>query len=390
MNGKIHPALLPAGLEDILPPDAEFETAVSEGLIQAFSRYGFERVKPPLIEFEENLIAGAGAATASQTFRLMDPVSQRMLGLRADMTLQIARIATTRLADLPRPLRLSYAGQVLRVTGSPLRPERQFGQVGAELIGSPSCRADAEVILLAANSLAEVGVSDLSIDLGLPTLVGAVIQSLGAPDEAATLKLRNALAEKDAAAVGAIEGLDTEIFNEILSAIGPAESALGILNSLSLPADAKQIVKNLADVIEAVKARAPDLKMTLDPVEVRGYEYHEGVTFSIFSINAREELGRGGRYLSGNDGKGEPSTGFTLFIDTLLRALPKPKPHERVFLPLDTSLGDVGRLHGDGWITVNSLDGSADDAVEAARLGCSHIYIDGDVCALGANKKGKN
>ena len=129
MNGKIHPALLPAGLRDTLPPDAGFEAEVTEGLMAAFAARGYERVKPPLIEFEENLISGSGAATAAQTFRLVDPVSQRMLGVRADMTLQIARIATTRLAELPRPLRLSYAGQVLRVVGSALRPERQFGQV---------------------------------------------------------------------------------------------------------------------------------------------------------------------------------------------------------------------------------------------------------------------
>src|ERR1700754_2946812 len=169
MNGKSHPALLPAGLVDLLPPEAEFEAGVMNGLIAAFARYGYDRVKPPLIEFEDSLLGGSGAARAHQTFRIIDPVSQRMLGVRADMTLQIARIATSRLAEIPRPLRLSYAGQVLRVKGSPNRPERQFGQVGAELIGSSSSHADAEVILMAAKSLRELGLSGLSVDLGLPT-----------------------------------------------------------------------------------------------------------------------------------------------------------------------------------------------------------------------------
>ena len=97
--------------------------------------HGYERVKPPLVEFEETLLSGAGAAMATATFRTMDPGSQRMIGVRADMTPQIARIAATRLGNAARPLRLSYAGQVLRVKGSEIRPERQIGQVGAELIG---------------------------------------------------------------------------------------------------------------------------------------------------------------------------------------------------------------------------------------------------------------
>src|SRR5690606_15769726 len=112
--------------------------AVVERVMACFASHGYERVKPPLIEFEEGLLAGPGAALAAGTFRLMDPVSQRMMGVRADMTLQVARIAATRLKNQARPLRLSYAGQVLRVSGTQLRPERQFGQAGIELIGAPS------------------------------------------------------------------------------------------------------------------------------------------------------------------------------------------------------------------------------------------------------------
>jgi ATP phosphoribosyltransferase regulatory subunit len=129
MNEALHPALLPLGLRDLLPPDAAIEADVMARLMGVLARHGYERVKPPLAEFEENLLGGAGAAMAKETFRLMDPVSQRMIGLRADMTPQVARIATTRLRHAPRPLRLCYAGQVLRVKGSQLRPERQVGQV---------------------------------------------------------------------------------------------------------------------------------------------------------------------------------------------------------------------------------------------------------------------
>ncbi|HKF59930.1 MAG TPA: ATP phosphoribosyltransferase regulatory subunit, partial [Dongiaceae bacterium] len=120
-------SLLPAGLQDVLPPEAAHEAAVVERLMGVFASNAYERVKPPLVEFEESLLSGPGAAMSTWSFRLMDPVSQRMMALRADMTLQVARIAATRLARQARPLRLSYAGQVLRVRGSDLRPERQFG-----------------------------------------------------------------------------------------------------------------------------------------------------------------------------------------------------------------------------------------------------------------------
>jgi hypothetical protein len=116
------PGLLPAGLMDLLPPEAEQEAALVEALMEGFARYGYERVKPPLLEFEEGLLAGSGAAVAEQTFRLMDPVSQRMMGLRADTTPQVARIAATRLGLQARPLRLCYSGQVLRVRGTELAP----------------------------------------------------------------------------------------------------------------------------------------------------------------------------------------------------------------------------------------------------------------------------
>src|SRR5215471_3738647 len=128
MNETPHPALLPTGLYDLLPPEAQIEAEVTAELMDVLAAHGYERVKPPLVEFEETLFAGAGAGMASETFRLMDPASHRMVGVRADITPQVARIAAARLGHAPRPLRLSYAGQVLRVKGSAMRPERQVGQ----------------------------------------------------------------------------------------------------------------------------------------------------------------------------------------------------------------------------------------------------------------------
>ena len=200
MNELEHRALLPAGLRDILPPEAGYEAGIRETLVGSFVGYGYDRVKPPLVEFEDGLTSGAGAAVSADTFRLMDPVSQRMMGVRADMTTQVARIAATRLGDAPRPLRLSYTGEVLRIRGSQLRPERQFAQVGAELIGTKSAAADIEIIEIAVESLRKIGVPNLSVDLNIPPLVPALMDGMGLLS-ADYQALREALDRKDVSAV---------------------------------------------------------------------------------------------------------------------------------------------------------------------------------------------
>lgn len=179
MNTLARRALLPACFAHLLPPEAGFEAATVERLMAAFAAQGYVRVKPPLLEFEDALLSGSGAAMARHSFRLMDPVSQRMLALRPDMTLQVARIAAVRLRGEPRPLRLCYAGQVVRVVGDALRPARQFGQIGCELIGASSVDADAEAALLAASALLDIGTHGLCVDVSSPTLAGEAAHALG-------------------------------------------------------------------------------------------------------------------------------------------------------------------------------------------------------------------
>ncbi len=369
MNEPIHPGLLPAGLADLLPDDAAFEAGVVERLMARLARWGYDRVKPPIFEFEDTLLAGAGAALAPDTFRLMDPISQRMIGLRADMTPQVARIAATRLARSPRPLRLSYAGQVLRVRGSQLRPERQLGQVGAELIGAASPAADAEVITLAATAVEELGAAGLSIDLTAPTLVPAVCRDL-AFDAATEARVRSAIDRKDAAALERAAGAGREVLGGLLAASGPADRALASLRQMTLPDAAGREVAALAEVVALVRRTMPELTLTIDPVENRGFEYHTGVSFTLFARGVRGELGRGGRYEIGF-GRDEPATGFTLYTDTLLRAVPRPEPAARIFLPAGTAPDAGRRLRAEGWITVQGLD-DLPPGDEARRLGCSH------------------
>jgi ATP phosphoribosyltransferase regulatory subunit len=383
MNTLGDKALLPPGLEDVLPPYAAQEAAVVERLIASFAGHGYQRVKPPLLEFEETLLAGAGVTLTQQTFRLMDPVSQRMLGLRADMTPQVARIAATRLRNTARPLRLCYGGQILQVKGSQLRSERQFGQVGVELIGAGQDAADAEVVLLAAEALSAAGAAHLSIDLNLPPLVGALADGLGL-DAERSAALRTALDRKDGAAVATIAGDRAPVFTALLRAAGPADAALAALAKLSVPKAAKADVARLRRVVKLIRDAAPDLTLTIDPVEHRGFEYQTGISFIIFARGVRGELGRGGRYATElPDGGSESSTGFTLYMDTVLRALPPPTPPRTLYLPAGSVPADRGSVwREDGWVTVAGLEVAADIAEAARRLGCSHALIDGRIVAL--------
>lgn len=372
-----HPALLPAGLRDLLPPDAETEAASVESLMAAFAAHGYQRVKPPLLEFEEGLLAGAGAATAEQSFRLMDPDTHRMMALRADMTPQIARIATTRLAGSARPLRLSYAGQCLRVRGNQLAPERQVAQAGIELIGHDSPEADAEIVLVGAEALAAIGLNRLSFDLTLPPLVPALFDAAGLPPDARG-PLARALDRKDAAAVASLGGPLAGTLTALLLAAGGADAALAALARADLPRPAAVLAERLAATVAAIRARAPALTLTIDPVEFRGFRYHTGVCVTIYAPGRHEELGTGGRYICGAD---EPATGLTLYPDAILRAAPARAARARAFAPIGR---DAAAARAEGFATVAGLAPVTDAVAEARRLGCTHIITPDGVRPLGA------
>ncbi|HEY1261319.1 MAG TPA: ATP phosphoribosyltransferase regulatory subunit, partial [Stellaceae bacterium] len=376
----------PAGMRDLLPPEAETEARVVAQLMATLTAHGYERVKPPLVEFEETLFAGAGAAMTTATFRTMDPASHRMIGVRADMTPQIARIAATRMGRAARPLRLSYAGQVLRVKGSEIRPERQIGQVGAELIGAAGPAADVEAIAVAGEALARIGVPALSVDITLPALVPALTEAHGIAGAQAAA-LRAALDHKDAAAVAAAAGAAGALFGRLLAAAGPAETALAALDRLKLPEAARGERQRLAAVLDGLRSAAPELRATVDPVENRGFEYHTGISFTFFAAGAggrgpQGELGRGGRYQAGDPASPEPATGFTLYTDTILHTLPDPTPEPRLLLPPATEAARARALREAGWITVALLEPAGDRHSQARRLGCTHILDGGVVRAV--------
>ena len=369
-----NPALLPAGLRDVLPPEAETEAASVEALMTVFATHGYQRVKPPLLEFEETLLAGTGGAVAEQTFRLMDPASHRMMALRSDTTPQIARIATTRLADVPRPLRLSYAGQCLRVRATQLAPERQIAQAGIELIGADGPAADAELVLVAAEALAVFGLREISVDLTAPPLIPALLDDAGLA-EPTRGQLARALDRKDAAAVQALGGKLAPTLIELLLAAGVAETALAALRAAALPEAARAQALRLEETVAAIAARAPGLGLegltvTVDPVEFRGYRYHTGICTTVYAPARNEELGRGGRYLCGETE--EPAAGLTLYPDAVLRAAPRGKARTRVYLPPDADPARARALRAEGYATLAALS-DAPAMAEARRLGCAFV-----------------
>jgi ATP phosphoribosyltransferase regulatory subunit len=371
-----NPALLPAGLRDVLPPEAETEAAAVEALMTVFAAHGYQRVKPPLLEFEDSLFAGTGGAVADQTFRLMDPASHRMMALRSDTTPQIARIATTRLADAPRPLRLSYAGQCLRVRASQLAPERQIAQAGIELIGADSPAADAELVLVAAEALAALGLRRVSVDLTAPPLIPALLDDAGFA-EPTRGNLARALDRKDAAAVQAWAGTLAPTLIDLLLAAGAAPGALAALRAASLPQAARAQASRLEETVAEIAARAPGLGLTgltvtVDPVEFRGYRYHTGLCMTVYAPDRHEELGRGGRYLCGE--AEEPAAGLTLYPDAVLRASPPRAPRRRVYLPRNTDPARARALRAEGYATVAALT-AAEPIAEARRLGCALVLL---------------
>ncbi|MBT6037048.1 MAG: ATP phosphoribosyltransferase regulatory subunit [Kordiimonadaceae bacterium] len=372
-------ALLPEGLHDTLVGDASRERKVVEKLLNSFSSHGYDLVLPPLVEFEESLLLGPGKAHSRNMFRLLDPASQRMMGVRTDMTGQVARISHSRLGNAPRPLRLSYAGDVLRIKGTQLRPERQFKQAGVELIGSNSTEAYTEIILLGYEALKNVGAKNLSVDLALPQLVPAICKGLKIDDELSAL-LRRALDGKNIAELSNIKGDIGNISRSLLEAAGPAPKCLDIINGLKLPEAAAEMCAELSKLVARLAEIAPDLMVTVDPGEYTGFEYQTGISFSLFASGVRGELGRGGRYLvNGEHGEGEPATGFSLYLDSLMRALDGYEPQKKVFVPYGIGREDLSNLQSQGYNTISGLEEYTDIAAEAKRMECDYYWSDGQI-----------
>ena len=348
-----------------------------------FQREGYEHAEPPMLEFEDSFLAGAGDALTRETFRMMDPQSQRMLALRSDMTPQMARLASTRLAAAPRPLRLCYAGSVLRVSGGSSARDRQLRQAGAELFGSRAAEADAEIVLLAVAALSAIGINNISVDLNVPRMAGDLTAGLGL-SSAAKASLMIALDRKDTAEMHRLAPAAADMLIALTKIGGPAEEAFRASQAIALPDAASERLMRLAEITALIRADAPDLDLTIDFVEHRGFDYHTGVAFSLFSAGHDRELGHGGRYRAPalDRDNGEPAVGFSLFMDAVEAAAPKPKPSVRVYTPAFMSAADRQKVQALGYVTVRALGPDVDPAATASALNCDAFWRGDDVIFL--------
>jgi ATP phosphoribosyltransferase regulatory subunit len=358
--------LLPEGFHDRLPPTAD-AAARLEGRVLGVARgYGYEQVDPPLAEFADGLGARLKAGGLRDAVRFVDPVSQRTLAIRPDLTAQVGRIAVTRMGHHPRPVRLSYAGPVLKLTASELDPLRAIRQIGCELIGLDTVAAASEIVGVAIEALHAAGVDGLSLDFTLPDLVQCLAGDSLAPSALATL--RDRLDAKDAADVAAIDPR----YLPLIEAAGPFDTAIERLRSIDAGKALATRLDGLAEIAASIGGRAA---LTLDPTELHGFEYKSWLGFSLFARGVRGEIGRGGTYtiLHGN-GREETAVGFSLYADPILDAGIDAGMRRRLFLPLGTASETGATLRREGWVTVAAL--TADDT-PAAQL-CTHVlHADG-------------
>lgn len=324
--------LLPEGVEEVLPRDAARLESLRRRLLDLFASWGYELVIPPFIEYLESLLVGTGRDLDLQTFKLTDQLTGRLMGIRADMTPQVARIDAHHLRD-EGIARLCYLGTVLHTLPDGLTRTRSPVQVGAELYGHAGFESDFEVASLMLETLSVAGVRDVHLDLGHVGVFRGLARQAGLePDDESAL--HDALQRK---ARGEIEQL-------LAGLPGARPIAAMVLELVDLNGDeevldrARQVLSGARDeVLRAVDrleqlageigARLPALPLSFDLAELRGYRYHTGVVFAALVPGHGQEIARGGRYdeIGSTFGHGRPATGFS----TDLKGLATLAPHAR-------------------------------------------------------------
>ncbi len=322
--------VLPDHIADVLPSEARHIEELRRQLLDTARSYGYELVMPPQLEYLESLLTGTGEALDLQTFKLVDQLSGRTMGLRADTTPQVARI-DAHLLNRSGVARLCYCGPVLHT--APARPHatREPLQFGAEMFGHAGTEADLEVLLLAIDCLHSAGVKDITVDLADARLVRSLLAGVQA-SPAQLDAVHAALAAKDAATLAE------------LTASFPAASRNGLATLVQLYGDETVLVKaekafqpnenmrkqlsNLKQLAGRVQAAQPQVKVSFDLADSRGYAYYTGVRFAVYTPGAHHKLAdalvRGGRYdeVGSVFGRNRPAVGFSLDVKELVGVLP--------------------------------------------------------------------
>lgn len=374
--------LLPEGVEGLLPQQAEYLEQLRRQLLDLFHSYGYELVMPPLIEYLDSLLVGTGNDLDLQTFKIIDQYTGRLMGLRADMTPQVARIDAHQLRrDVPS--RLCYMGTVLHARaeqGSSRTPL----QVGAELYGHSGVGSDVEILNLMLNMLAEVGVTGVSVDLGHVGIFRGLSKQAGLSDEQEQL-LFDALQRKSKPEISeylANSSIDDGIASMILALADlnggsdVLERARQVLGEAG--AEVHQAIDNVAEIAKQVKSRNPEAVLHFDLAELRGFNYHTGVVFAAYLPNVAQAIAQGGRYddVGKAFGRARPATGFSADLKQIVAQL-NIQLHNisAILAPAD---GDaqlhelINELRSDGERVVEALPGQE---YSAAEMGCDRILV---------------
>ncbi|GAB4275670.1 MAG: ATP phosphoribosyltransferase regulatory subunit [Methylomicrobium sp.] len=369
--------LLPEGIEEVLPDDAKQLESLRRKLLDVFSCWGYSLVITPMIDYLDSLMTGSGHDLALQTFKLTDQLSGETLGIRADMTPQVARIDAHNLKH-NAPTRLCYVGTVLHTVGDPLEKTRSPMQMGAELYGHNGRESDVEVISLMLEMLAMTGLTDVHLDLGHVGIYRALSKQacLTSAQEAA---LFDALQRKARPEIRELIGelpVDEPLKTMLLKlpdlnggkdTLDKAKIVLEKANE-----DVKQALLDLESIADCLASVFPHLPLSFDLAELRGYHYHTGVVFAAFVPQVGREIARGGRYdnIGRFFGRARPATGFSAdlkLLSSLSKNVSSTESREIIFAPAsnDRSLAETIRdLRAEGRVVIRELPGQELDFKE--------------------------
>lgn len=365
--------LLPEGFHDALPPYAEAASRLERDVLDTLASHGYARVSPPLAEYEDVLTARMQGSAKSDLMRFVDPISQRTLALRPDITMQIGRIAATSMAGEARPLRLSYSGQVLKLRSGQLHPQRSRLQIGAELIGTDGVAAASEIVSVAVEALEKAGVKGITVDFTMPDLVDILSAGPLPLNAAQAEEVRSELDMKDA---GGLTSLGATGYLPLIEATGPFAYAMQKMRAFDREGLLTSRLDGIADIAASIDGK---VHLTLDPTERHGFEYQNWFGFTLFADGFVGALGRGGSYeITGPDGNAETAVGFSLYPSPLIDAGFGAKIRDRLFLPLAHDRVMAEKLRCEGWRTVAALT----DRDDPGALGCTHVLTDGKIVAV--------
>ncbi len=317
--------ILPAGIEELLPPEAQSLETLRRKLLDLYWCWGYDLMIPPLIEYLESLLTGTGQDLDLQTFKLTDQLNGRMMGVRADITPQAARIDAHRLGG-EGVRRLCYIGTVLHTRPDDFGGSRCPLQVGAELFGHSGLASDFEVLQLMLETLAVAGMADLHLELGHVGIYHALVMqaALSAGDERELFDILQRKAGHELAQFLANQRLTPDLsrmFSALIDLNGGPEILIEAKHAFAAGGEeVMAAMAQLRSLIALIKRKYPELPIHLDLAELRGYAYHTGVIFAAFQAGQGRDLARGGRYDHVGEvfGKARPATGFSADLKMLL------------------------------------------------------------------------